>query len=95
MNRYRKKPVEVEAIQFIESLYRKDSSRYKRFPIVDRAMMSELWLSEGSSSGRYYISTLEGDMIVSEGDYIIKGIKGEFYPCKPDVFEMTYERIND
>lgn len=95
MNRYRKKPVEVEAIQFIESLYKKDKSKYKRFPMVDRAMMSELWMSEDASSGRYYILTLEGEMTVSEGDYIIKGIKGEFYPCKSDIFEMTYEKVND
>ncbi len=39
------------------------------------------------------IQTLEGEMRASMGDYIIKGIKGEFYPCKPDIFEMTYERI--
>lgn len=34
-------------------------------------------------------------MIASIGDYIIKGVKGEFYPCKPDIFEQTYERVND
>lgn len=39
------------------------------------------------------IYTLEGDMEVSLGDYIIKGVKGEFYPCKPDIFEMTYEYV--
>ena len=38
------------------------------------------------------IQTLEGSMIASVGDYIIKGVKGEFYPCKPDIFEMTYEK---
>lgn len=39
----------------------------------------------------YYIDTLEGPMYVSSGDYIITGVKGEHYPCKPDVFELTYE----
>lgn len=39
------------------------------------------------------INTLEGDMIVSVGDYIIKGVNGEFYPCKPDIFEKTYEEV--
>jgi hypothetical protein len=39
------------------------------------------------------IETLEGNMTASKGDYIIKGIKGEFYPCKPDIFELTYEKI--
>lgn len=37
------------------------------------------------------IHTLEGDHVCSEGDFIIKGVKGEFYPCKPDIFEATYE----
>ena len=39
------------------------------------------------------IPTLEGDMKAVVGDYIIKGVKGEFYPCKPDIFEMTYEKV--
>lgn len=42
---------------------------------------------------RLLLHTLEGTMEVSEGDYIIKGIKGEFYPCKPDIFEQTYEVV--
>ena len=41
------------------------------------------------------IHTLEGTMRCSNGDYIIKGINGEFYPCKPDIFEKTYEPVND
>ena len=43
--------------------------------------------------GDYYIITLEGNMYLTEGDYIIKGIKGECYPCKPDIFEKTYDII--
>ena len=39
------------------------------------------------------IPTLEGEMLVSEGDYIIKGVNGEFYPCKPDIFHKTYEEV--
>ena len=39
------------------------------------------------------IQTLEGEMVISKGDYIIKGIKGEYYPCKPDIFEESYERV--
>lgn len=45
-------------------------------------------------TGNIYISTLEGIMMASVGDWIIKGIKGEFYPCKPDIFEKTYESLN-
>lgn len=82
--KYRKKPVEIEAIQFI----------------IDHPQLDELrdfagdhinyeWLNEGN----IYIETLEGDMRADEGDYIIKGVKGEFYPCKPDIFELTYEKI--
>ena len=41
------------------------------------------------------IKTLEGNMIANPGDYIIKGVKGELYPCKPDIFEQTYEPIKD
>ena len=41
------------------------------------------------------IETLEGIMKASVGDYIIKGVNGEFYPCKPDIFEKTYERVTD
>lgn len=41
----------------------------------------------------WYIATLEGSHKVSNGDYVIKGVKGEFYPCKPDIFKMTYEAV--
>lgn len=42
-----------------------------------------------------HIPTLEGTMVASPGDYIIKGVQGEFYPCKPDIFEATYEPVGD
>ena len=45
------------------------------------------------SDGKCEITTLEGTLTASVGDWIIKGIKGEFYPCKPDIFEMTYEPV--
>lgn len=41
------------------------------------------------------IKTLEGDILAKEGDYIIKGVQGEFYPCKPDIFEQTYEIVEE
>jgi hypothetical protein len=46
-------------------------------------------------SGSAFIPTLEGLMQAKPGDYIIKGVKGEIYPCKPDIFELTYEPVND
>ena len=43
----------------------------------------------------YYVNTLEGPMKVTDGDYIIEGVNGEFYPCKPDIFEQTYEVVKE
>ncbi len=47
----------------------------------------------GQPPRELFCKTLEGDKIVSVGDYIIKGVKGEIYPCKPDIFELTYEEV--
>ena len=49
----------------------------------------------GMGDDIFLIKTLEGDLKVSPGDYIIKGIKGEIYPCKPDIFEESYERVEE
>ena len=76
--RYRKKPVEVEAVQWTGENWQE---------IKDFAG------SDVSFDGRLYVFTLEGTLKVDIGDYIIKGVKGEFYPCKPDVFEKTYEPV--
>ena len=47
------------------------------------------------SPAQLWIRTLEGDMVASEGDYIIRGVNGEFYPCKPDIFAKTYDALDD
>lgn len=52
-----------------------------------------IWISP--NDGALMIRTLEGDLKASYGDYIIKGIKGEFYPCKPDIFEKSYDEVPD
>lgn len=81
--KYRKKPVVIEAIK-----YEKEH--------IDRALDfcdNNEHIKYNPEDNEYYIHTLEGDMKVSEGDYIIKGINGEFYPCKPDIFEKTYEKL--
>src|SRR5690242_20346650 len=87
--RFRKKPVEVEAIQW-------DGQNMDAFNV---------WLDppDGGSAGLPFsealtvkclaIETLEGTMIAQPGDWIIRGVKGEFYPCKPDVFSATYEAV--
>ena len=49
----------------------------------------------GLDDNEWYIKTLEGNMKVSKYDYIIKGVNGEFYPCKPDIFEKTYEKVEE
>lgn len=81
MAKYRKKPVVVDAIQYhpgYGSHARLDDFAGRENVVYDRL-------------GNAFIKTLEGDMKISLGDYVIKGIQGEFYPCKPDIFEATYE----
>ena len=78
---YKKKPVIIEAVQYdgtVESA--KEIDEFTNHTVTMAPVSSVL-----------YIQTLEGLMEASVGDYIIKGIKGEFYPCKPDIFEQTYE----
>jgi len=77
--KYRKKPVEIEAIQFTTN-----------FVEIEKFCQGNFDWSDGKSD----IKTLEGIMKVSIGDYVIKGVKGEFYACKPDIFEMTYEKVD-
>ena len=86
--KYRKKPVVVEAWEFTrDSIKVADSwvRRYRNDIILFSQYGGEVLYIE--------IKTLEGTMTADIGDYIIKGIKGEFYPCKPDIFEATYEAI--
>lgn len=80
--KYRKKPVVIEAALFGEDNYK-----------LVMSFCPELELLQHPHTMKMHgmIPTLEGLMEVQEGDYIIKGVKGEFYPCKPDIFEMTYQ----
>jgi hypothetical protein len=84
--KYIKKPVVVEAVQFSMD-YLDHISALTEF--MKDADFDINYLNEG----KIYIETLEGTMCAEEGDWIIKGIKGEFYPCKPDIFELTYEKF--
>lgn len=87
--KYRKKPVVIEAVLwdgnsdtanlFIGESYGTDWK------------YAEEKEPEGNIGGDLIIPTLEGEMLCRLGDYIIKGVKGEFYPCKPDIFTATYE----
>ena len=83
---FRKKPVVVEAIQA--------EIGYKNLQdIITFVGEDNLCPIERRPDYILKIKTLEGDMAVGFGDWIIKGIKGEFYPCKPDIFEATYEAV--
>lgn len=85
--KFRKKPVVIDA----EQLHPVDrGSPCNCQEIVAWIGASAFIVGEGVE-----ISTLEGTMRAEPGDWIIKGVKGEFYPCKPDIFAATYEAINE
>lgn len=88
MLKFRKKPVEIEALQF----NRNNWNAVKLFTNNTAHTLSIEKRINGVAT--CIIPTLEGQHIATEGDWIIKGVKGEFYPCKPDIFEMTYELIH-
>lgn len=80
MARYRKKPVVIEA---------------RKVVIEEFFAIAEWCGGQCRTSGSIIIPTLEGEMRAVMGDYIIKGIKGEFYPCQPDIFDATYDPVED
>lgn len=85
--KYRKKPVIVEAVQWKGYL----TEEVERF-IGDKLVAEE---NENVHVMGYFIKTLEGySYMLTKNDWIVKGIQGEFYPCKPDIFEQTYEKIS-
>lgn len=87
--KYRKKPVIIEAVQFDRSKAEKNVAKY--YPMVTDLASSTTALGVEEREDRFFIYTLEGSMTVKDGDYIIQGVEGEFYPCKPDIFEKTYD----
>ena len=101
--RYRKKPIVIEAMQlkwgtwsemcdFVGVGKLEDGKSEGCYVDAEgRALRSD----QASDRMGLLIPTLEGLMVASENDWIIKGVKGEFYPCKPDIFEQTYELVED
>lgn len=88
MARYRKRPVEVDAFKWTGEV------GYVPEWFADYAKKScSPFAKNNFGETVVLIETLEGVMTADPGDYIIKGVKGELYPCKPDIFEMTYERV--
>lgn len=85
--KYHKKPVVIDAIQLTsETLMDCIGFLYPDVSVVDHSTLIAI-----RKNKFLYIETLEGDMKAQFGDYIIKGVQGEFYPCKPDIFLATYE----
>lgn len=99
MPQFRKKPVEIEAVQW-------DGTAEGATPIIDWILNSDATATyrcsnpdrcaenDGDTLHVIQIHTLEGDMTASIGDWIIKGVAGEFYPCRDDIFRATYEAVD-
>jgi hypothetical protein len=84
--KYRKKPIVVEAQQYHKSAIHLLMTWVESFGVHIQDV-----LRHDAKSNEYMVKTLEGELLISSGDYLIRGIKGEFYPCKPDIFEQTYQ----
>lgn len=87
MAKYKKKPLVIDAVKFDS----KDISTQEHinFSVPNHGQSIDPMFN------KYWVQTLEGPLIVSQGDYIITGIKGEHYPCKPDIFEASYDLVID
>ncbi|MEC3770735.1 hypothetical protein [Bacillus velezensis] len=88
MAKYRKKPVEIEAVKF-------EDTAHSITDISNLAGGRTIVYSYQSEYPTLTIQTLEGEVIAQVGEYIIRGIEGELYPCNPDIFEKTYEKVSD
>lgn len=94
MAKYRKKPVEIEAVQWTGKNQREMFDFLTNEEKTEEYMTASgknFYIDHSKVRGGLIILTLEGEHIASIGDYIIKGVAGEFYPCKLDIFEKTYE----
>ena len=89
MEKYRKKPVVIEAVQLTRATHAAVVSQIVAAGYNTRTFSKPPMRAVTG----IVIKTLEGDMEASFGDFIIKGVNGEFYPCKPDIFEKTYEKV--
>ena len=87
--KYRKKPVVIEAMQFLDNA--ETITNLAEF--IDNQNLRVDYADPENPVIK--IETMEGVMSASVGDYIIKGVQGEFYPCKPDIFEQTYEVVGE
>ena len=88
--KFRKKPVIIDAFRF-------DGTKENAYDILNwagpKSGMEHRYTSKLDHTNILVIQTLEGEMRAVKNDWIIKGVNGEFYPCKPDIFEKTYEKV--
>lgn len=81
MAKFRKKPVVIEAVRFTKA----------NFEEIEKFVGGDAEFRDGE----LIVATLEGPLRAADGDWIIRGVKGEFYPCKPDIFAATYEPVDN
>ena len=93
--KFRKKPLVIEAMQFDGTYFNGDAIQSWACTNGNTHIMLGHFCVDRNSCAVLDVSTLEGTMTAKPGDWIIKGINGEFYPCKPDIFEKTYEPVTD
>lgn len=102
MTKFRKKPVIIEAVQYTAPVYRNIKDFIESFGDKSNEVLIKVWddnkehgnISNMSRTSHLAIKTLEGNMKITHGDWIIRGIKGEYYPCRNDIFIATYEPVN-
>ena len=98
MNKYRKRPIEVQAFQMTEAR-RWDNSEWPAWLGYAWQMESGepgcVWCDHDPPHTYLHITTLDGVMDITWGDWIIQGVRGELYPCKPNIFEATYELVKE
>jgi len=87
MPKYRKKPIVIEAVQVTKEM----RNNHGPFPEWALPHLEAGHTAKIENSGWLTVKTLEGSLNVSDGDYLIQGVNGEVYPCKPDIFDKTYE----
>jgi len=87
--KFRKKPIVIEAIQVTQKM------RFEGGPYPEWALphLRMTWSDKADRFESVGVTTLEGFMTVCDGDWLIQGVKGEVYPCKPDIFEATYDEV--
>lgn len=95
--KYRKKPVEIEAFQLgvdhPPMWFIAETTKKGKVQLHDELAKSDFIKMTENSNVTATIKTLEGDHLANNGDYIIRGVKGELYPCKPEIFELTYKKV--